>query len=107
MKRAFAFAIALALLGGGCSKNDSPTGPADTSTGGITRIYVNPASGSDSNSGTDGAPFKTIRRLCLLPRPANTLIFRREPMTAPADRFIPTQFQAVSSLRQSRPDWQR
>ncbi len=62
MKNASAVAVALLLLILGCSKNDNPTGPTDSSSGGTTRIYVNPASGSDSNPGTDSAPLKTIQK---------------------------------------------
>lgn len=62
MKTASALAVAFLLLVVGCSKNDNPTGPTEATSGGITRIYVNPASGSDSNTGTDSAPLKTIQK---------------------------------------------
>ncbi len=68
MKMACAFSITLILLVGGCNKNDNPSDLADTNAGAIIRIYVNPASGSDGNAGTDSSPLKTIRKAMALAR---------------------------------------
>jgi hypothetical protein len=56
------FVIALFIVcAAGCSKSDSPTSP-DTGQSLMLRIYVNPASGADSNPGSDTAPLKTIKK---------------------------------------------
>ncbi len=66
MKVFSALSIGLVLFAAGCSKNDNPSGPGDSGAVGITRIFVNPASGSDGNTGTDTAPLKTIRKALAL-----------------------------------------
>ncbi len=62
MKTAWTLALGLVLLGGGCSKNDSPSGPGDPGTPVVSKIYVNASNGSDGNAGTESAPLRTIRK---------------------------------------------
>ena len=62
MKTAWTLALGLVLLGGGCSKNDSPSGPGDPGTPVVSKIYVNASNGSNGNAGTESAPLRTIRK---------------------------------------------
>jgi len=63
MKIGYVVSLALAFLAGACSKSDTPpSAPSESAPGVVSRIYVNPASGSDGNPGTDAAPLKTINK---------------------------------------------